>query len=398
MAILHPLYSVLYPEISITIEKGALPPEGGKMSDNIPDPIEALSRFLKRFAGGGGEGREAGGRGGKSWPKFALIALIVLYVALKFFFTYVGPDEFGIKRVKIGPSAGIEESRYETGLYFVVPGITEVFRFPKKLQGFEMTNQRKGRLPDFHYDKAAHIQTSDGFYVDVDVTILYRIADPYLIATKLGTGHQYRYAGIEPKAEPILKEALGTLTTEEFYNSPLRFEKTLMARELLNKDLAEKGLTVDHVLIRYFKYSKEIQKNIEEKKLKDQLVFKNQAEARAAQELAKLKKVTQEGIAEVNVKLEEGKAYVMKKNAERDLYSRKRHADADLQIKLAEAEKTRLINQANRMAGSDRRVAIEMAEVLTGLDLIVLPSDGRSGVNPLDLTEMLKLFGVSRSQ
>ena len=366
--------------------------------ENIPDPIEALSRLLKRFTGAGGEGKGAGGLGGKAWPKIALIVLVVIYVGFKFFFTYVGPDEFGIKRTKIGPSAGIEQARYETGLYFVIPGITEIFRFPKKMQGFDMTNQRTGRLPDFHYDKAAHIQTSDGFFVDVDVTILYRIADPYLVATKLGTGQQYRHAGLEPKAEPILKEALGTLTTEEFYNSPLRSEKALLARDLLNKDLAEKGITVDQVLIRYFKYSKEIQKNIEEKKLKDQLVFKNQAEARAAQEGAKLKKVTQEGVAHVNVKLEEGKAYVMKKKAERDLYSRRRHAEADLRIKLAEAEKTRLINQANRMVGSDRRVAIEMADVLKGLDLIVLPSDGRNGVNPLDLNEMLKLFGVSRSQ
>ena len=43
---------------------------------------------------------------------------------------------------------------------------------------------------------------------------------------------------------------------------------------------------MDHVLVRYFVYSQEIQKNIEEKKLQDQMVFTNQAAARAATEEA----------------------------------------------------------------------------------------------------------------
>jgi hypothetical protein len=188
-----------------------------------------------------------------------------------------------------------------------------------------------------------------------------------------------------PKAEPILKETLGELTTEEFYNSPLRTEKANNAKERLNQELLEKGIHVDHVLVRYFKYSDEIQKNIEEKKLKDQLVFKNQAEARAAIEEAKLKKITQEGKVNVSVELEKGKAYVTKKRAEKDLYFRKKTAEADLLVKLAEAEKTRLKNEALKGKGAERMVGLKMADVYKGLDVIILPSDGPSGVNPLDL-------------
>ena len=118
----------------------------------------------------------------------------------------------------------------------------------------------------------------------MDVSILYRIEDPYLVFTKIGPGELFISNGIVPKAEPALKATLGELTTEEFYNSPLRVQKTDMAREMLNRELNEKGLHIEHALVRYFKYSDEIQKNIEEKKLKDQLVFKNQAEGRAAAE------------------------------------------------------------------------------------------------------------------
>ena len=47
-------------------------------------------------------------------------------------------------------------------------------------------------------------------------------------------------------------------------------------------------------------YLTEIAKNIEEKKLKDQLVFRNQSEAKSATSEANLKKVIQEHIWQVN--------------------------------------------------------------------------------------------------
>ena len=37
-----------------------------------------------------------------------------------------------------------------------------------------------------------------------------------------------------------------------------------------------------------------------------------------------------------------------------------------------------------------------MANVYKGLDIIVLPSDGPSGVNPLDLDNTLRLFDVRK--
>lgn len=210
----------------------------------------------------------------------------------------------------------------------------------------------------------------------------------------MGPGRLFEDNGIIPKAEPALKETLGNLTTEEFFNSPLRVEMAEQAKANLNKELAPKGIRVEHVLVRYFKYSDEIQKNIEEKKLKDQLVFKNQAEARAAVEQAKLTKIEQEGKVLVAVELEKGRAYVTRKNAEKDLYARTKRANADLLVKLAEAEKIRLKNDALRGKGAGRMVGLKMADVYKGLDVVILPSDGPGGVNPLDLQNALELFDV----
>jgi len=332
---------------------------------------------------------------GKAWV--VLVVLAVLLAVWSAFLVYVKPNEYGIKVVKIGLHRGVQEKPYDTGLHPVIPfGFQEMHRLPRDIQVLELTNNRQTASRRADIEKAAHIQTSDGFFVDVDVSILYRIVDPYLVFTKIGPGELYIHNGIIPKAEPALKATLGELTTEEFYNSPMRVKKTEMARDMLNRELEEKGIHVDHVLVRYFKYSDEIQRNIEEKKLKDQLVFKNQAEARAAAEEAVLKKIVQEGEANMQVKLEEGKAYVTKKMAEKDLYARQKNAEADLLVKLAEAESLNLKNSALEGAGSERMVGLNMSEVLQGLDVVIIPSDGPAGVNPLDLDRTLRLFDVRK--
>jgi regulator of protease activity HflC (stomatin/prohibitin superfamily) len=323
--------------------------------------------------------------------------VVILMIAYNLFFVYVEPNEFGIKVVRIGMHRGVQKDVYPSGLNFILPfGFQQMHRLPKDVQVLELTNYPKTAAKFARQEKAAHIQTSDGFFVDVDVSILYRIVDAYKVFTTIGPGTLYEDNGIIPKAEPVLKATLGELTTEEFYNSPMRVEKAEAAKNMLNKELDQKGLKVEHILVRYFIYSKEIQKNIEEKKLKDQLVFKNQAEARAAIEEAKLKKIEQEGKVIVAVEMEKGKAYVTRKIAERDLYVRKKKAEGDLLIQLAEAEKVRLKNDALRGLGAERMVGLKMADAYKGLELVVLPSDGPAGVNPLDLDNALKLFDVRK--
>lgn len=328
--------------------------------------------------------------------KIVIFILAVLLIAFNLLFVYVHPNEFGIKVVRMGINRGVQQKVYTAGLHLIIPGIQQMHRLPRDIQVLELTAFPKTAADSARKDRVAHIQTSDGFFVDVDVSVLYRIEDPYLVFTKIGPGHLFEDNGIIPKAEPALKETLGKLTTEDFYNSPKRVKQVHEARSLLNKELASKGIRVEQVLVRYFRYSQEIQKNIEEKKLKDQLVFTNQAAGRAAKEEAELKKIIQEGRVAVDVEIEQGRAYVTRKIAEKDLYVRTKKAEANLLVKLAEAEKVRLKNDALKGVGSERMVGLKMADVYKGLDLIVLPSDGMAGVNPLDLDNALKLFDVRK--
>ena len=106
-----------------------------------------------------------------------------------------------------------------------------MYRLPKSIQVLELTNFPQTAAEAARKDRAAHIQTSDGFFVDVDVSMLYHIKDPYLVFTTIGPGTLFEDNGIIPKAEPALKETLGKLTTEEFYNSPLRVKKAEEAKD-----------------------------------------------------------------------------------------------------------------------------------------------------------------------
>ncbi|MDQ1238922.1 MAG: hypothetical protein QG577_1107 [Thermodesulfobacteriota bacterium] len=329
--------------------------------------------------------------------KLLIAGVVLIIIFYNLFFVYVRPDEYGIKVVRIGINPGVHTEVYHAGLTFILPfGLQQMFRLPKGVQVLELTNFPETAAKAARKDRAAHIQTSDGFFVDVDVSILYHIKDPYLVFTTIGPGTLFEDNGIIPKAEPALKETLGKLTTEEFYNSPMRVKKTDEARNRLNNELNLKGIEVDQVLVRYFKYSQEIQKNIEEKKLQDQMVFTNRAAARAAKEEAELKKIIQEGMVISAVELEKGKAYVTRKIAEKDLYVRTKKAEANLLVKLAEAERVRLKNEALKGIGSERMVGLKMADAYQGLDVIILPSDGPHGVNPLNLNNTLQLFDVRK--
>ena len=174
---------------------------------------------------------------GKIGLLIGILAIVVLIY--NSFFKYVRPNEYGIKQAKIGigDKRGIQQEIYETGLHFVIPVMQKMHYLPKDVQVLELTKYPKTSSIYARKDKAAHIQTSDGFFVDVDVSILYHIADPYKVFTIIGPGNLFEDNGIIPKTEPALKETLGELTTEEFYNSLLRSEKAEAARVKLNLEM-----------------------------------------------------------------------------------------------------------------------------------------------------------------
>ena len=323
-------------------------------------------------------------------------ALIVLLFGYSSCTTYVKPGEAGVKQIKFGMGKGIDPTVYGTGLHYVGVGET-MHRFPLRLQVLELSNSRSESSEDLEGHRAApgvNIQTSEGYTVQVDVTVLYRIGDPLKVMQTIGPGRLFEDSAVIPRAQQDLRRALGELDAEDFYRGDKRVTKSRAAQQAVQAELREKGIEVLQVLIRRYTYDQRYQQAIEQRKIQDQTVYKNEAEAKSATAAAAKNKIIAEGAAAVQVELARGEAEVKKLEAEADLYRRRKAADGDLLIKLAEAQGTELENQALRGVGSENMVGMRMADALRGTRVIVLPTDGEGGMNPLDLKTLLRRFDV----
>lgn len=322
--------------------------------------------------------------------------LLILLLGYNSCTTYVRPGEAGVKQIKFGLGKGIDPTVYATGLHYIGPGET-MHRFPIRVQVLELSNSKSEASEDLEGHRVApgvNIQTSEGYTVQVDVTVLYRVADPLKVMTTIGPGRQFEDSAVIPRAQQDLRRALGELDAEDFYRGTKRTEKAHEAQIALEAELKDKGIEVVQVLIRRYTYDGRYQQAIEQRKIQDQTVYKNEAEAKAATANAAKNKIVAEGQAAVKVELARGEAEVKKLEAEADLYRRQKAAAGDLLVKLAEAQGTELENQALRGVGSENMVGLRMAEALRGTRVIILPTDGEGGMNPLDLKTLLKRFDV----
>jgi regulator of protease activity HflC (stomatin/prohibitin superfamily) len=308
----------------------------------------------------------------------------------------VGPNEVALKQVTVGVGKGISDKVYGAGVHWVTPGTERMLTFPIDLQVLTLTNDSNERMAaDERHINALNIQTSEGYNVTVDVTVLYRIADPFKVYKSAGPGKLFETALAEVRAPQILRKRLGELDAEQFYNPTLRLQKAALALQDLNGELEPNGLHVLQVLVRKYVYDDRYQQAIEQRKIQDQTVYKNKAEAELATATAEKDKVLAEGQAKIKVELARGDAEKAKLDAQAELYERTQRAEGQKELDLANAEGTRLEAAAQQGQGSEYRVGLKMADALANTKVIIIPTDGESGTNPLDLKSALKRFDVT---
>ena len=336
--------------------------------------------------------------------------LLVLWVFYLTCTTYIGPGEFGVKQVLYSPFGlfgpmGTQNTIYETGIHHQFPTMEKILRFPKTIQVLTMRDNPDARekitetisATDEKFTrivKAAYIQTSDGFYVKMDTSILYRIEDPVKLVNMVGAGKLYEDNGILPVAENAIKVRLGTLQPEDFFDAKIRVAKLDEARDLMNEKLKPMGLKVEHVLARYPHLHPDVAARVEENNMQKQTKLLNVSLTAQAAAEAELAKVVNEGTAAKGVALQKGKAYQIQRNSEMELYERTKKAEGDKIRKMAEARKAELLNEAYRGAGSEMMLGMKMAGNLTNLDTILVPAGGANAFNPLDVQSLMRLFSI----
>jgi regulator of protease activity HflC (stomatin/prohibitin superfamily) len=310
---------------------------------------------------------------------------------------YIAPGNQGIKQVRqaIFPwqQAGTINEVLNEGKHFRIPGLEVIHSLPRDVQVISLNGDGSKEVqktePYSTVMPTAHLETSDGFYVDADISIMYRITDPYKTITSLGAGDLYLNQ-IREKVPAVLKATFGQLQPELFYDVERRSSVDHDAREMLNRDLAQYGITVDAVMLQYPTLHDDIQGRIEQAVVNDQMVrteasMKNEAIAQAT-----LDSIAGLGKADSAVRIQQGTAFETRRLAERDNYKRIRGSEGQRILQLAEAERTRLINQAYEGAGSELLVCMQMAENLKGLPYILWQE---GGTNPFDLEKVVRLCG-----
>ncbi|MFH1463115.1 MAG: SPFH domain-containing protein [Pseudomonadota bacterium] len=335
------------------------------------------------------------GKGPKRILVLAGAVIFGILMAYASFTVYVEPEELAVRQVFLGipfgPEKGIQPEIFGPGLYFVMPGYERLHLFPRDMQLVEFNDY----LTEASSEAASsapsiRIQTSEGYQVKVDVTVSYRIIDPVALIKAVGPGRLYESQLVLPRADRYLRQTLGELNSEDFYRGALRMAKAQQAREALTADLAPAGIQVWNVMVRHYTYDDRYQEAIEQRKIQDQTVFKNRAEAFAKAQEAEKNRVLAEGAANVEVEKERGVAEVRKIDADAELYYRRTIAEGGKLVALAEAQATQLRNEALRAPGAENLVGIEMAGVLDGTQVIVVPTDGPKGVNPLNLDDLIR--------
>ena len=312
--------------------------------------------------------------------------------------TYVPPNMVGVLQVNFGDNdrKGIrpDAENRGPGTHFVATGIERLHLMPTDLQVVNFSDSSSEMSIQARTAPSIKIQTNDGYNVQLDVTVLYRLKQPAKVLQESGSERAFEDRLVIPRADRILRKSLGELNSEEFYQGPRRIEKSKLAHDDLAAELAPFGIEVEAVLVRRYVYDERYQQLIEGRKIKDQTVFLRQAEAKSAIEQRKRDTAIAEGRATTDVELSRGRAEVQKLGSQADLYRRTKAAEGKLLVELAEAKGTQLENAALQGAGSENMVGLKMADVLKGVRAIVLSSDGKDGTNPLDLQTTLRKFEV----
>jgi len=320
--------------------------------------------------------------------------LLAFYILGASCSTYVPPNMVGVKQVYYGSGAGIRPEAYGPGLHLIVAGTERLHLFPQDIQVINFSDSESEVSHRFRTAPSIKIQTSDGYNVQLDVAVLYRLKDAHKVFVEAGPGRSFEDRLVIPRADQILRKTLGELNSEQFYQGPLRIEKAKAAHDQLRAEVAPAGINIDAVLVRGYVYDEKYQQIIEGRKIKDQTVFLRQAEAKAAIEQRKRDTILAEGKAAVDIELQRGQSEIEKLEAQANLYQRQKAAEGRLLVELAEAKGTGLENTALQGAGSENLVGLKMADALRGVRVIVLPSDGKEGTNPLDLGDILRKFQV----
>ncbi|MFZ5568962.1 MAG: SPFH domain-containing protein [Thermodesulfobacteriota bacterium] len=327
---------------------------------------------------------------------FPLICCLCLPACLLY---STGENEVGVRTRKLaiwGPP-GVEEQVYAPGSTHVfLPFINDWHTFDTKLQNLEMVYEPSRGERRTHDDLL--FKSIDGNDIGLDVIIAYRIdaaQAPYILQHVAVDNHTLREKIVRTIARSKPRDIFGELTTEEFYVAEKRELQAQKAKEVLQEMLGPMGIIVEKVLTKDYRFNREYQKAIEDKKVADQQVQKNKSARHAA--LEEYKRKLEEAKGEVNKMIADADGAYRRAKIEADVYYERQQmmAEAIKAEGIAEAKGIQEMNNALAGSGGEALVKLRIAEALQDKKIMLLPvSTGGMNLKTTDINRLIETMGI----
>ena len=294
--------------------------------------------------------------------------------------------------------SGVQTETYPPGATYTFPAlITDWNVFNVALQNLEMIaavskGDRAGR-DDIEF------KTHDGNDIAVDVTVAWRIdtAKAAYILEHVGRSTQdVKEHLVRPACRSIVRDALNTMTSEEFYVSDKRFQKAEEARDNLAKVLGPEGVIVERVILGEHHFTPEYEKVIHDKKLAEQTAERSVSEGNAATQESIRNLETAKGQVAQQIAKATGALDQVKLHADADFFKAQREAEAIMAERRAHAQGVSKQNAAMSGAGGKTMVKLKVAEALAGKQIIFLPGGGKgSGLQTMNVNDLIARFAAA---
>jgi len=208
-----------------------------------------------------------------------LVILVLLLVVMSQGIAHVRETEVGVQVDNLRGELALKE---RAGYHIHIPYLTTFYVLDKTIQRLDLSwRQGPGGV-----GRDLKLKTADGSNVSLDMVINFMLIPDKAaeVLRRSGPGTSFTKTWIEPFARHVCFSWFGQLTSEEMYDAAKRNERAQAAVKEMNEKLGPYGIAVVAVIPGEFRFYKEYEQVIQEKKLADQQVEEQQAQARSAEQ------------------------------------------------------------------------------------------------------------------
>ena len=311
-------------------------------------------------------------------------------------------NEVGVltRKIALIGKPGVQDEIFQPGAtYSFMAIVTDWHVFKTNTQNLEMSaDPKKG---DRKERDDLQFKTHDGNDIAVDVTVTWHIDQskaPHLLKYVAGSTEEVKERLVRTLSRSMVRDVLGTMTSEEFYVAQKRFQKAEEAHEKLNAATAPEGVLIDRVLLNEFHFAKKYEEVIHDRVLADQTAQRMVSEGNAALQDSLSKLATAKGQVEQKIARANGTLAQARLESDAELYRQKSVAEAVRAEKAAKAQGIRKQNEAMGGVGGRTLVKLKIAEALEGKQIIFMPGGGKAGaLQTMNINDLLSRYAGAQA-